>query len=114
LVCDDPDAPSGTFTHWIVYDIPPLRTTLPEHVSPADELPDAMHEGRNSFGNVRYEGPCPPTRDNEHHYHFRLYALDTTLGLPSGANRDQVFDKIHDHILDETELVAVFARSVSL
>jgi hypothetical protein len=114
LVCDDPDAPNGTFTHWVLYNIPPLRNELPAHFSPTDELPDGMREGRNSFGNVRYEGPCPPTRDGAHHYHFRLYALDVELDAPPGVNRDQVFDMIHDHVLEETELVGTYDRSVNL
>ncbi|MGC9522587.1 MAG: YbhB/YbcL family Raf kinase inhibitor-like protein [Anaerolineae bacterium] len=114
LILDDPDAPSGTFTHWIVYDIPPLRSQLPEGFSPGVDASEGIREGRNSAGNVRYDGPCPPSMGGKHHYHFRLYAVDTELGLPSGANRDQVFDLIHDHILDETELVGVFERSPNL
>ncbi len=114
LILDDPDAPSGTFTHWIVYDIPPLRSELPEGFSPGVDASEDIPEGRNSFGNVRYDGPCPPSMGDEHHYHFRLYAVDTELGLSSGANRDQVFDLIEGHVLAETELVGVFGRSPSL
>ena len=114
LVLDDPDAPSGTFTHWIIYNIPPLREGFPEGFSPGVETSEGIREGRNDAGNVRYDGPCPPTADDAHRYHFRLYALDTTLDLAPGANRSQFFDMIHDHVVDETELVAGFGRTVGL
>ena len=84
IVLDDPDAPSGTFTHWILYNIPPVRTRLPGGFSPGLEEGEGMREGRNDFNHIRYEGPCPPVGDNAHHYHFRLYALDTMPNLPPG------------------------------
>lgn len=114
LVLDDPEAPSGPFTHWILYNIPPLRNELPENFSPGTQHAEGISQGRNDFGHARYEGPCPPAMGGEHNYHFRLYALDMELDLPSGANRDQLYDAIHDHILDETELVGVYGRSPGL
>jgi hypothetical protein len=114
LVCDDPAAPSGTFTHWIIYNIPPLRDGIPAHFSPGVDTSEGIREGRNSFGNVRYDGPCPPTSGDAHNYHFRLYALDSELDLAPGANRDQLFDVMHDHVIDETELVGTFGRSAGL
>ena len=114
LVLDDPDAPSAPYTHWIVYNIPPLHDGLPEGFSPGADASEGIREGRNTAGNNYYEGPCPPTADDQHHYHFRLYALDTELNLAPGVNRDQLFDRIHDHIVDETELVVLFGRSVGL
>ncbi len=116
LIVDDPDAPNGTFTHWVVYNIPPLTNALPEGFSPREDQAEGaqedLREGRNDFGKVGYGGPCPPTRDDAHRYHFRLYALDTNLNLAPGANRGQLFELMHDHVLDETELVGAFERSL--
>lgn len=113
LVMDDPDAPNGPFAHWIVYNIPPLHNELAEGFSPDVGATEGIVEGRNDFGNARYGGPCPPVGGDAHHYHIRLYALDRELTLGAGATRAQIMDAIHDHILDQTELVATFARSTS-
>lgn len=110
LICDDPDARAGIWSHWVLYDIPADSNGLPEGV-PADERPSAGGaHGRNDFGNLGYGGPCPPPGP-AHTYYFRLYALDEQLNLPSGATRAQVLDRIQDHIVDRTELIGRYARS---
>ena len=81
LIVDDPDAPMGLWTHWLVWNLPPDTTSLPEGKLP----PGQALEGKNSFGHVRYDGPSPPS--GTHRYFFRLYALDTVLNLPAGSDR---------------------------
>jgi Raf kinase inhibitor-like YbhB/YbcL family protein len=104
LICDDPDAPRGTWSHWVIYNIPPNVSQLPEGA----KAPGAA-EGRNDFGNTGYGGPCPP-RGPAHRYYFRLYALDTTLDLPPGATRQQALDRIQNHIVAQAELMGRYAR----
>src|SRR5690242_10416403 len=82
LIMDDPDAPRGTFTHWIVFDIDPRRVEIEEN-----QVPEEAHQGRSNWGQCGYGGPKPPS--GEHRYFFRLYALDKKLGLPEGAMREQ-------------------------
>ncbi len=105
LICDDPDAPNGTWSHWVLYNIPTDRFELPEGFAAQSELP----QGRNDFGDVGYGGPCPP-RGSAHQYFFRFYALGTVLGLGKGATRLQVLNAIEDHILAQTELIGRYAR----
>jgi Raf kinase inhibitor-like YbhB/YbcL family protein len=110
LLCDDPDAPRGPFTHWVLYDVPGDVTQLDEGVPQENRLAWGGVQGRNSSGDVGYTGPCPP-QGPAHHYYFRLYALDEALGLPTGAARQQVLDRIEGHILDSTEPLGLYARS---
>ena len=101
LIVDDPDAPGGTWVHWIIFNIPDTTSSLAEDASPGgQQLPAGCIEGFNDFGNVEYGGPCPPTGQN-HRYFFRLYALDTVLDLQEGATRDQVDQAMAGHILVE-------------
>ena len=106
LIMDDPDAPRGTFTHWIVFDIPGARTDLPAH---GDR--DAIGvSGRNSSRKTGYMGPCPPS--GTHRYFFRLFALDVdTLNLKAGASRQQVEDAIGAHTVGSAELMGRYTRS---
>jgi hypothetical protein len=112
LLVEDPDAPGGTFVHWVVYDIPATITELPEGVPEGPSPPQlgGGHQGHTSFrGPPRYGGPCPP-RGPAHHYHFRLYALDAPLRLPPGATRAQVAEAMREHVLASAELVGTYAR----
>lgn len=111
LICDDPDAPQGAFAHWVLYDLPARLRRLPEGVAAQDRPEVGGKHGRNDFGRNHYEGPCPPQGDPAHHYYFRLYALDTTLDLPPGAARAQVIDMMQGHVLEQTEMIGLFARS---
>ncbi|MDX1688801.1 MAG: YbhB/YbcL family Raf kinase inhibitor-like protein [Candidatus Promineifilaceae bacterium] len=111
LVCDDPDAPGGVFTHWLLYNISPELRALPEGLSPVGETDEYGVEGRNDFGNLRYEGPCPPAGP-AHRYYFRLYAVDAPLELTAGASRQQLFDALSEReVLDETDLLGRHGRS---
>ncbi|MFO7917768.1 MAG: YbhB/YbcL family Raf kinase inhibitor-like protein [Anaerolineae bacterium] len=110
LVCEDPDAPSGIFTHWLLYNIPTTRYDLPENVPPHITLDWGGAQGRNDFGDVGYGGPCPP-RGETHRYYFRLYALDQELDLSPGLTRDQFFSAVEGHVLDRGDLMGRYRRS---
>jgi len=102
LIVDDPDAPNGTFVHWVVADIPAGTTMVNEH----DPLAQAT-AGRNGSGKTGYTGPCPPS--GTHHYHFKLFALDTLLNL-SQPDAKQLEEAMQSHIMGQTELVGVYQR----
>jgi Raf kinase inhibitor-like YbhB/YbcL family protein len=104
LIMDDPDAPHGTFTHWILFNIDPKVTEMAE-----DETPASARHGMNGWGKAEYGGPKPPS--GEHRYFFRLYALDTKLDLPSGASREQVEGAMQRHVLDRAELLGRYAAA---
>lgn len=109
LIMDDPDAPSGTFVHWVVYDLPASARHLPEHVPAGDEIRGGGKQGRNGFPLTGYGGPCPP-RGRPHRYFFKLYALDTKLELGAGARKQDVEKAMQGHVLAEAELMGLFAR----
>ncbi|MGM5481745.1 MAG: YbhB/YbcL family Raf kinase inhibitor-like protein [Nanobdellota archaeon] len=103
LIMDDPDAPGGTFDHWVLFDIPAATSSIKE-----DSVPDNATEGSNSFGNVGYGGPCPPS--GTHRYQFKLYAVDTTIELPEGATKDDVLEAIDGHVLEDDMLTGLFSK----
>lgn len=105
LIVEDPDAPGGTFTHWVAYDLPAKTSGIGEGAA----LPPGASAGRNDFRTSGYRGPCPPP-GQPHHYHFRIFALDQPLGLKAGATRDDVLDAMKGHVLDQGELVGTFGR----
>jgi Raf kinase inhibitor-like YbhB/YbcL family protein len=113
LVVDDPDAPGGTFTHWLVYGLDPGVTELPEAVPKDADVagPPALRQGMNDMETAGYGGPCPPAGE-EHRYVFRLLALDEALGLPDAASRDEVLAALEGHVLGEARLTATYASSV--
>jgi Raf kinase inhibitor-like YbhB/YbcL family protein len=112
LIVEDPDAPAGTFIHWVLYDLPASAASLPEEVPKAADLAQlgGAKQGRTGFGTVGYGGPCPPPGP-AHHYHFRLFALSAKLGLAAGATRDQVVAAMRGHEIGRAELVGLYARS---
>jgi Raf kinase inhibitor-like YbhB/YbcL family protein len=110
LICEDPDAPSGTFTHWILFDLPPTVTELPEGVSTAERLTNGAVQGQNDFKRIGYGGPCPPPNDSEHRYYFRIYALDTELQLQAGARREDVIPAMVGHALATGHLMGTYKR----
>ena len=105
LIIDDPDAPGGTFNHWLVWNIPAATRDLPEAWPASGAV-----AGTNGFGRAAYGGPCPPPGHGPHHYHFKLYALDNNLALPAGATRTKFNQAIKGHVLDQAELVGTFER----
>lgn len=104
LICDDPDAPSGDWVHWVVYALPPDLLGLDE-----GSLPRAAVLGTNDFGKARYNGPCPP-RGGPHRYYFRLYALDVVPELAPGATKAQLVSAMEGHVLARAELMGRFQR----
>ncbi len=109
LIADDPDAPAGTWVHWVIYDLPGTSRALPEGLSKTPELPDGSRQGRNDFGRAGYGGPCPP-RGAPHRYVFKLYALDGKLNLKAGATKADVERAMRGHILGQTELMGKYKR----
>jgi len=104
VICDDPDAPSGTFTHWVLYDLAGDTHQLPEGSSAAGK------EGRNGFKRTGFGGPCPPSKDGPHRYVFRVYALDVeSLGSP-GMSQEDVEAAMRGHILSKGQLMARYQR----
>lgn len=107
LIVDDPDAPRGTFTHWILFDIPAHCTELPEGIG----VRTVGRSGRNDFGTLGYRGPHPPVGHGPHRYYFRLYALDRpTLGLGEGASRVGVERALRGHVLATAEWMGRYER----
>lgn len=104
LIMDDPDAPSGTWDHWVIYNIPSNITKLPEA-----EIDTVIKLANNSWGKKSYNGPCPPP-GKEHRYFFKLYALDDFIELASDANKHDLLEAMNGHILAQTELIGIYSR----
>jgi Raf kinase inhibitor-like YbhB/YbcL family protein len=109
LVCEDPDAPSGTFTHWVLFNLPADSHELSEGVPAEATLPNGAVQGSNDFGQVGYGGPSPPP-GKPHRYHFKLYALDQPLDLQPGATKQQVAAAMKGHVRGEAQLSGTYAR----
>ena len=104
IVVDDPDAPGGTFTHWIAWGIDPGTATL------GGTVPAGAVEGTNGFGDTGYGGPCPPEGDDPHTYRFRVLALDSAIDLDAGASAGELGDAVEGHVIGEGELTATYGR----
>lgn len=109
LVCDDPDAPMGTWVHWVIYGISPDTTGLPEGIPARETLPSGARQGINDFGRIGYGGPCPPP-GRPHRYFFRLYALDTELDLKAEPKKQDLLRAMQGHILAEGQLMGTYKR----
>ena len=103
LIVDDPDAPGGLFTHWLVWNIDPKTTTVEENSAPSNGV-----QGKNDFGKSGYGGPCPPS--GTHRYFFRIFALDRQLDLAAGSKRAQLDAQMRGHIMAEGELMGGYSR----
>lgn len=109
LISDDPDAPMGTWVHWVLYDMPKETTGLDEGLARDEVLPNGAKQGMNDSRKVGYGGPCPPPGP-AHRYFFKLYALDTTLNLSSKATKADLLLASNDHILAQAEIVGLYKR----
>ena len=110
LVVEDPDAPSGTFRHWAVFDIPPASPGLDAGYS-ANRPAAALHQARNDFGKTAYSGPCPPKGAGTHHYHFRLLAISRpTLDLRAPGAAPDVLKAAQPYVIHQSELVGTYHR----
>ena len=109
LINDDPDAPVGTWVHWVIYNIPPTSRGLEEHLPKTEKLPNGAVQGLNDFRRIGYGGPCPPP-GRAHRYVFTLSALDTTLSLPAKATKAQLERAMEGHVLVRAELIGLYQR----
>jgi len=109
LIMDDPDAPVGTFVHWVVYDLPASTRQLPERLAGNEEMQGGGRQGVNDFGRTGYGGPCPPP-GKPHRYFSRLYALDCKLNLKPGVRRKDVDQALKGHVLAHGELMGLYGR----
>jgi len=108
LICEDPDAPMGTFTHWVLYDIPADVHELPENLPKDKILPNGAKQGITDFKKVGYGGPCPP--NGTHRYYFKLYALDTLLNLEPALKKEDILKAMNGHILAQGQILGKYAR----
>ena len=108
ILMEDPDAPTGIFTHWILYNLPPNIKWLPQDFDRYISKIKGAKEGRNDFGKIGYGGPCPPS--GTHRYILHIYALDSKLSLHPGANREQFLEAIKGHVIDENRLMGKYSR----
>jgi hypothetical protein len=109
LICDDPDAPVGTWVHWVIFNIPGDATRLDEDIPKTPRLPDGTTQGINDFRKLGYGGPSPPP-GRPHRYFFKLYALDTLLSLKPEATKKQVLKAMQGHIIDQATLISLYKR----
>ena len=109
LIADDPDAPVGTWVHWVLYDLPGTARELAEGVPKQEELASGGRQGKNDFGKIGYGGPCPPA-GKPHRYFFKLHALDAKLNLKAGATKADVERAIKGHVVAQGELIGKYGR----
>jgi Raf kinase inhibitor-like YbhB/YbcL family protein len=109
LICDDPDAPRGTWVHWVLFNVPGDQRELPEAVPPKEALPNGAKQGKNDFRKVGYGGPAPPP-GKPHRYFFKVYALDAPLDLSAGATKAQLEEAMKGHVLAEGQLMGRYGR----
>ncbi len=108
LICDDPDAPVGTWVHWVLFNIPADEKGISSEIAPVATLTNGANHGSNDFGRLGYGGTCPP--GGTHRYFFKLYALDMFLSLDSGATKPQVEEAMQGHILAEAQWLGKYKR----
>lgn len=108
LIMDDPDAPVGTWDHWVLFNIPADAAGLPEGIPGKAELDNGAVHGKNSWGRLGYGGPCPP--GGTHRYFFKLYALDTPLELESGVSKSRLLNSIEKNTLARAQLMGIYRR----
>lgn len=107
LIVDDPDAPSGVFTHWVIFNLPGQMQALDREVPEGGHYGSEAIQGRNDYGGIGYGGPQPPS--GEHRYFFKLYALDKKLELAEGCSKEDVLNAMSGHVLDQAELMGLYA-----
>ncbi len=108
LICDDPDAPVGTWVHWVLFDLPAAISGLPENIPPQKVLENGAKQGMNDFRKIGYGGPCPP--GSIHRYFFKLYALNDFLNLSPGVTKSELLKAMQGHVLEQAELIGKYSR----
>jgi Raf kinase inhibitor-like YbhB/YbcL family protein len=109
LICDDPDAPMGTWVHWVVFNLPADERELAENQPRDEKLSNGAAQGKNDFGDLGYGGPAPP-KGKPHRYFFKLYAVDTSIDLKPGATKAELLKALEGHVLGHGELVGTYQR----
>jgi len=109
LIVDDPDAPVGTWVHWVFYNLPPTLVELKEGTTKTPTVEGLGVQGNNDFRKTGYDGPCPP-RGKPHRYFFKLYALDTSLSLQPGASKADLEKAMRGHILAQGQIIGTYSR----
>ncbi len=112
LIVDDPDAPRGTWVHWVLYNLPAAAVELAQAVPTLPEMPSGARQGRNTAGEMAYAGPCPPP-GKPHRYFFRLYALDIMLSLQPGVTREELEHAMEQHIVAQGTLMGTYQRQTA-
>lgn len=108
VIVDDPDAPGGTFVHWVLYDLPGNTRELPENMPRDKTLPDGAKQGMNSFKKLGYSGPCPP--GGTHRYFFKVYALSAKTNLPPGKSKVDLLDAMEGHVLAQGQIMGTYRK----
>lgn len=108
IVCDDPDAPGGTWVHWVLYNLPADNIGLVENLPATESLKAGGFQGKNDFGKIGYGGPCPPS--GTHRYFFRIYALDSELPVKAGATKAELMKAMDDHVVSQGQLMGTYRR----
>jgi Raf kinase inhibitor-like YbhB/YbcL family protein len=108
LISDDPDAPMGTWVHWVLFNLPAETKKLEENIPPDKTLPNGARQGTTDFKRIGYGGPCPPS--GTHRYYFKIYALDTKLDLATGAKKSELLKAMEGHILGQGQLMGKYKR----
>ena len=108
IILDDPDAPGGTWVHWVIFNLPPQTDSLPEMIMQREELENGALQGTNSWGTIGYRGPCPSR--GTHRYFFKIYALDTKRDLPAGITKQELLKVMEGHLVDEGQLKGTYTR----
>jgi len=109
IICDDPDAPMGTWVHWVLFNLPAEKRELAENVPEDETLPDDTRQGITDFGSTGYGGPCPPS--GTHRYFFKIYALDIPIDIVSIADKETLLEAMAGHILAEGQLMGKYKRT---
>jgi Raf kinase inhibitor-like YbhB/YbcL family protein len=109
LLVEDPDSPGGTFSHWVMYNIPADKREIPPSIPPTSSLPDGTSQGINDFRKIGYRGPCPP-HGTRHRYYFRIFALKTMLSRTGTMNRAALLRAIEEQVIAKGELMGFFSR----
>ncbi len=109
VIVDDPDAPSGNWVHWLLYDLSPALTRLPAGIPVASVIPDGGFQGRSDFGKAGYSGPCPP--EGTHRYFFKVFAIDRILHLEPGVTKKEFLAAMQGHIVAEGSMMGTYERS---
>ena len=108
IICEDPDAPSGTWTHWVIFNLPSDTISLSEWIMEREEIDNGTKQGFNDFGTIGYRGPCPP--GGTHRYYYTVYALDTEIQLPAKITKDDLLEAMDGHIIDKGHLMGLYTR----